>query len=254
VEFRGFVIGEVAAVDIAFDAATTRFVFPVKLRIYRDLAATVRPRSVATQAGATVRPERRFPLEQLLSARSVERGLRAQMRSSNLLTGQRYVAIDFFPALRNPAGVTSPRGTPLPTSLANGAREIPTAPDAFGELQTSLAALVKRLEALPVEQIAGDLRRTLARAEAALGSVDQAMKKVNAELLPEAKTTIEEARRAMQDLRTLSSQSESLPQDIGAALQDVSKAADALRQLADTLERQPESLLRGKRDGAGGTR
>jgi paraquat-inducible protein B len=225
----------VASVDISFDREQGRFVFPVKLAIYRDIAATVPARDAGT---ASQRSEgRRFPMERLLSTRSVERGLRAQLRSANLLTGQRYVAIDFFPEQR----------AAKIAKLDDGAREIPTVPDAFGELQAQVARIAKRLEEVPFEQLAGDLKRTLNKIDGAATSVEKTMGGLSAELVPSARQAIDEARGAIKDVRGLLAEDAPLPQDLRGALQDLSRAADAIRQLADTIERQPESLLRGKR-------
>jgi paraquat-inducible protein B len=232
VEFKGFVIGEVEAVDIVFDERLSRFVFPVRLRIYRDLADTAAPpRGAPAASGAG---NGRFPLEQLLSARAVARGLRAQLRSSSLLTGQRYIAIDFFPELRD-------------EKVAVGANEIPTTRDSFGEVEASISRIVKRLESVPFDQLATDLQRTLANLDRAVNTTEQTMRRFDAELIPSARQVLDDARRAIQDARTLAAQSEPLPQQVGAALRDVGRAADALRDLAETLERQPEALLRGKR-------
>jgi paraquat-inducible protein B len=232
VEFKGFVIGEVAAVDIEFDREISRFVFPVKLRIYRDLAATTGARGVPTGDA------NRFPMEQLLSPRSIERGLRAQLRSSNLLTGQRYVAIDFFPELR---------GEKLAHLAPGGPREIPTARDSFGELEASVSRIVKRLESVPFDKVAADLQRTLASLDRAVNTTEQTMQRFGAELIPSAKAVLDDARRAIEAARALAAQSEPLPQQASSALRDLGRAADALRDLAETIERQPESLLRGKR-------
>lgn len=236
VEFKGFVVGEVAAVDIVFDEKISRFVFPVRMRIYRDLAATTSPRP-----GAASGP--RFPLEQLLAPRAVERGLRAQLRSSSLLTGQRYVAVDFFPELRG-------------EKLAVAPNEIPTARDSFGELEASVSRIVKRLESVPFDQVAADLQRTLASLDRAVNTTEQTIKRFDTELVPsargmldEAQRTIAEARKAIGDVRTLATQAEPVPQQATTALRDLGRAADALRDLAETIERHPESLLRGRRAG-----
>lgn len=231
VEFKGFVIGEVAAVDIVFDESISRFVFPVRLRIYRDLAATAVPRPGTAASGP------RFPLERLLSARAVERGLRAQLRSSNLLTGQRYVAIDFFPELRGEKVVAA-------------ADEIPTTRDSFGELEASVSRIVKRLESVPFDALAADLRRTLASLDRAVNTTDQTLKRLDAELIPSARQVLDDARKAIADARALAAQTEPVPAQASAALRDLGRAADALRDLAETIERQPESLLRGRRGSA----
>lgn len=237
VEFKGFVIGEVASVNIAYDRHARRFVFPVQLRIYRDIAATVTTPDSVRRGTAASTPAGRFPLEELLSPQSVARGLRAQLRTANLLSGQRYVAIDFFPDQRA-AEVGA---------LNGNAREIPTARDSFSELEATIERIAKRLEAVPFEQISAELRQTLQGVESAANSFEKTMQGVNQELLPGMRETLGDTRAAMQDVRALIAQDAPLSQDLRAALQDLSRAADAMRQLAETLERQPESLLRGKR-------
>lgn len=228
VEFKGFVIGEVAGVDIVFDEKISRFVFPVRLRIYRDLAATAMPRS----GDAASAP--RFPLERLLSPEAIARGLRAQLRSSNLLTGQRYVAIDFFPELRD-------------EKITVAANEIPTARDSFGELEASVSRIVKRLESVPFDRVAADLQRTLAGLDRAVETTERAVRRFDAELIPSARQVLDDARAAIADARALAAQTEPVPAQATAALRDLGRAADALRDLAETIERQPESLLRGRR-------
>lgn len=236
VEFKGFVIGEVAALNIRFDRQQGGFSFPVTLHIYRDSAATLTSREAARDAMKSS-DGGRFPIERLLSQRSVERGLRAQLRSANLLTGQRYVAIDIFPEHRGEAIA----------SLAEGQREIPTVRDAFGELQAQVARIAKRLEDVPFEKLAGDLTRTLNSIESVAKSVEMTMGGLSRDVIPGVRQTLDETRRAVQDVRGLLAQDAPLPQDVRGAMQDLSRAADAIRQLADTIERQPESLLRGKR-------
>jgi paraquat-inducible protein B len=241
VEFKGFVIGEVAAVEIEFDPSILRFVFPVKLRIYRDLAARAAAVAAAPAPGASAPGNHnRFPMEQLLSRRSVERGLRAQLRSANLLTGQRYVAIDFFPELR---------GEKLAHlgSLTSGGREIPTTRDSFGELEASVSRIIKKLEAVPFDQVAADLQRTLVSLDRAVNTTEQTVQRFGAELIPSAKAVLDDSRRTIQEVRELAAQGQPLPQQASAALRDLGRAADALRDLAEAIERQPESLLRGRR-------
>ena len=240
VEFKGFVIGEVASLGIRFDREGGGFAFPVKLHIYRDTAATVASREPnnnrRTEDGVGGNGAR-FPIERLLSGRSVERGLRAQLRSANLLTGQRYVAIDFFP---------EHRGEKV-AGLTEGQREIPTVRDAFGELQAQVARIANRLEDVPFEKLAGDLSKALVGIESATKSLESTMGSVQRELVPSARQTLDETRSTIKEVRGLLAQDAPLPQDLRAAMQDLSRAADAIRQLADTLDRQPESLLRGKR-------
>lgn len=239
VEFKGFVIGEVGAVDISYRAGQGDFVFPVKLHIYKDVAPLLNAREAARPAPAEANAtERRFPIERLLSPRSMAKGLRAQLRSANLLTGQRYVAIDMFPHAPQ-------RDVAL--AAAAGERVIPTAPETIGELQAQLARIVTKLEALPIDRIADDLRRTLAKFEGAAGALQGTLDQTTRHTLPGAQQALDELRATLREVRTLLARNAPLPQEIGGAVHDLSRAADAIRELAETIERQPESLLRGKR-------
>ena len=243
IEFKGFVIGEVGAVDISYRAEQGDFVFPVKLHIYKDVAPLLNARESARSAPAEgAATERRFPIERLLSPRSIAKGLRAQLRSANLLTGQRYVAIDMFPHAPQ-------RDVAL--AAAAGARFIPTAPETIGELQAQLARIVTKIEAVPFDRIADDLRRTLGKFEAAAGALQGTLDKTTQQTLPGAQQALDELRATLREVRTLLARNAPLPQEIGGAVHDLSRAADAIRELAETLERQPESLLRGKRGNPG---
>jgi phospholipid/cholesterol/gamma-HCH transport system substrate-binding protein len=73
---------------------------------------------------------------------AVERGLRAQLQTQSLVTGQLYVAFDYFP------------GTPARlTGLDPSVPEIPTVPSVVEQASEQLKRLVARVEALPMEQL-----------------------------------------------------------------------------------------------------
>ncbi len=128
-DFRGIVVGEVKRIDLEFDPATVRYRTAVEVVFYPE-----RMRSRHRD------PERKW--NQLTSAqrmeRFVERGFRGQLRSSNLLTGQLYVAMDFFDK--------EPKAT---IDMSKSPPEIPTVAGSLDELQESIANIVKKLEKIP---------------------------------------------------------------------------------------------------------
>ena len=64
--------------------------------------------------------------------RFVEHGMRAQLRTASLLTGQRFVAVDFFPG--------APR---VKLDPVRQPREIPTVASDSDDLQASLAGVAR---------------------------------------------------------------------------------------------------------------
>src|SRR5262249_32115079 len=89
VEFRGIQIGEVSAIRAQIDLRTFTFAVPVTVRLDpQRLGVNV----VEAGPGEDLNAER----EKLVDA-LVSHGVRAQLRTGNLLTGALYVAFDFFP-------------------------------------------------------------------------------------------------------------------------------------------------------------
>jgi paraquat-inducible protein B len=225
VDFRGLVIGEVTAIGLDIDPATMEIRSPVEIRIYPDRlrARLLRPVSRARDSVESVR-------------RYVDRGLRGQLRSGNLLTGQLYVALDFFP--NAPKITLDPTRTPL---------QIPTVPGAFEELQTTLGNIVSQLERVPFEQIGDDVHRALVRLDPLLQAADKLVKDLGTGIAPELHATLGQARQTLATAEHgLLATDAPVQTDLRETLREVRRATEALRNLSDFLERHPESLIRGK--------
>jgi paraquat-inducible protein B len=188
---------------------------------------------------------------QALMEHLVEKGLRAQLRSGSIVTGQQFVALDLFPGVP-PAKIG--REGPYPS--------IPTMPTQIEELGSKLGQIVTKLDKVPIDQIGNDLRDTLQGAKRITNSPEllETVKSLNAAvkelqlLTAELRTrTTPEATAALQQAqRALAAAEGSLAADspqqyrVKAALDEISGAARALRVLVEFLEAHPESLLRGK--------
>lgn len=233
VEFRGLSIGDVTAIDIENrpDAANPEPRIAVRIRVYPGRLPTL----PSTRRAKPLSERETLDL-------MIRKGFRAQLRNGNLLTGQLYVALDYF--ARAPAAqVDWRRDPPL----------FPTVPGSLDSFQDALAGITDKIARLPLDQVAQDLRATLAAAQAALAHTDALVQQLGGELTPEARATLVDARRALAGLdRTLDSVDHlvqpgaPLSAQAGATLGEVSEAAKSLRALADYLERHPETLLRGK--------
>jgi paraquat-inducible protein B len=228
VDFRGITIGEVKSVTVEFDDATTEFKFPVEIVIYPDrLRSRLRD---GFQITRTAGAERRARFDKF-----VERGLRYQLRSGNLLTGQLYVAGDFFP--------DAPKAT---INWTTNPPVLPTIPGKLEELQSALTALARKLERMPLEGLGSDLRQTLQALNRTLDRADSFVKRLDTEVAPAALTALGDARRTLNTVERTFASDAPLHQDTREALRELARAGRSLRTLADLLERHPESLIRGK--------
>lgn len=223
VDFRGIALGEVTALRVEWDAESRRILMPVEVNIY--------PERLRARAKGDIPPkvttgeEERARFDNM-----VAHGLRAQLRTGNLLTGQLYVALDFFP---NPpkAKVNWDKSPP----------ELPTIPGSLEEIQASLKRIATKLEKIPVEEISSDLRHTIQAANAMITRLDT-------QVTPEAVAALAEARKAIAAAQGMMANDAPLQQDTREAIRELGRTAKAFRTLADYLERHPEALLRGKQE------
>ncbi len=230
VEFRGFIVGEVRSIEMEFDRETRDFRFPVEFALYRD----VLPARIA-------RAEKNgMPLDSDEAYRRAieKRGLRGQLRSGNLLTGAKYLAIDF---IKN-----APPAPPGPARDASGNRIMPTVPGSFDELQETLSNIAKKIEKIPFDQLATELKRSLQQLQTTMKGTDALLKNVNDRIAPEIAATLDEARKTMKTAGDALAADSPLQQDLRGTLMEVNRSAASLRLLTDYLQRHPESLLRGK--------
>jgi len=235
VTFLGIPAGEVTEVGLSYDPATLEVRPRVVIILYADRLLEKLP---SNQQAAVQQLNQDMKKGRAVLQRLVEkRGLRAQLRSANLLTGKRYVALDYF--ANAPASRLDLRREPL---------ELPVVVGTMPDFEAKLASLLAKLDGLPLESIGADLKN-------ALETLDQTMKNVD-KTLPAVQTTLEEARRAIASVDRLATNADTTlvgpnapaQQELRDALQEVTAAARALRVLADSIERHPESLIRGRAD------
>ncbi|HXA35446.1 MAG TPA: MlaD family protein [Steroidobacteraceae bacterium] len=228
VELHGIGVGEVKSVDVEYgpDAASLRF--PVIVDLYpQRIRGRRAPGGRSTTDGAQM-------VSQALIDSLVAHGLRAELKSGNLLTGQKYVELDVHADA--PAEKVWWKEQPA---------VFPTVSNGLDEIQDSVAGIARRLNKVPFDQISYRLLSTLSGLEQTLKSTDQLMRHVDGSVAPQVEATLAEAQAAMKNAKDLLAQDAPLQSDLGATLLQLSRAAKAVTALVDYLERHPESLLRG---------
>ncbi|MEP6723120.1 MAG: MlaD family protein [Variovorax sp.] len=227
VDFRGVVIGEVKSIGVEFDRSEREFRMPVLVQIYPD--------RLRRRAGETA-PESRYTQEQRLQF-LIGKGLRAQLRNGNLLTGQMYVALDFFPKAR-----------PVKVDVSKNPVELPTIPGSLEDLQTQVQEIATKVNKIPFEELGKDMRVSLATLNKTLTGAEQLAKTLNNDVSPEITAALKDVRKTVDSANRTLSEESPLQQDMRQTLQELTRAAGSVRVLTDYLERHPESLLRGKPD------
>ena len=231
VDFRGVVIGDVRAVSLEYDKVAKIYRSPVEINIYPQ---RLRTRNTSTPKETAVQEDGDKIMRKL-----VDNGLRAQLKTGNLLTGMLYVALDFFP--------DAPK---VKTDWSKSPPVLATMPGTLDDLQASLASIARKLDQLPLADISADLRKALATLTNTLASADKLVQRVDTDIAPKATEVLEQVRKTLANVDHVLSDDSNLQQDLHETLREISRAAAAVRALSDTLERNPESLLRGKKEDA----
>ncbi len=253
VEFRGLRIGSVTGVNLEINADENRIRIPVTIEIepqrlsaFNELRASTGEYTVMTEL--------------------VQKGLRAQLQTANLLTGDLFVDLTFA---TNAPPAELDRSGPIPI--------IPSVPATLEALQASATAILNKIANLPLEQLVGSLTETaqglqtiinspgvqdgvrnladtLEKLQATIGRIDSNSGPLLVSLRTAADAAAVALRQAQTSMasvqRTLGSDS-SLATNAESMMQELSRAARSIRVFADYLDRHPEALIRGK-TGQGG--
>jgi len=219
VEYRGMVVGHVADMKLQYDTDKGRARIPVLIEIEPERF------EITGQSGG---PDG-------IMAALVAKGLRAQLKTASLLTGQSFVDLDFHP------------GMPKAAILAGGPHpELPTVPSSLDSLLASLGRVMAKIEKLPVEDVSAELIETMDELRAALEDSRALMRNVDRNVVPRAGNVLDQVKTTLQGVDETLDPNSVMHADLQRLLKEMADAARSLRVLSDYLERQPDALLYGK--------
>jgi paraquat-inducible protein B len=253
VTMHGLVVGHVTNVRLFYD--------PVKDKVLAPVRFDVEPERIL---GVGAKAVFKTPAEAVTAV--VGRGLRASLQSSNLLTGQQAVSLD-FDVNAPPATVTMDgQDFVLPTSEGAG----------FAGLAAAAATLLDKVNTIPFKQIGDNLDGILASANDAAKSpqMQQALTQLSQTLsgakdlvahldngmtpalkqLPDMATNLQ---KTMTNVNKLVSSLDSgygdntiFNRQVERLLMQLNDAVASIRSLVDMLDRHPEALIKGRPVGA----
>jgi len=254
VEFKGIKVGAVKDLRLEFDNRDSSFRIPVLIEIEPE-------RIIERGEG-----EASSPYQTLKTL--VDRGLRAQLQTGSILTGQLFVELDMHP------------DTPIRLVSSNEAfPELPTIPGNLGQMTSSLKNILANLEKMDIEKIGAELLETLKGTnKLAKGASDLINKpellnavndlkeslhafkdilgKLNRHVEPvavnlekaigEGRKTLNSARATMGLIDEVLKSDSPLQFKFIELTEDLAEMARAIRTLVDMLERNPDALIFGK--------
>ncbi len=239
VELQGIQVGQVLDVNLEFDVEKGAFRVPVLIE--------TEPERVRATGKYPEGAEKQKVMDYL-----VAKGLRAQLKTGSLITGQLLVALDMHP-----------EAPPAKINWEGSYPEVPTVPTAMEEITTSLTHLLNKLETLPIEQIGSDLLDAVSGAKRLVNSAElqqsvsalnqtfnQAqlfVTTLNKDVAPELKTAVSNLNSALIQAEKLArSLNSNVSPQADRTLKEFQAAARSIKVWAAYLERNPEALIRGK--------
>ncbi|MDR6294066.1 paraquat-inducible protein B [Inquilinus ginsengisoli] len=251
VEWRGIKVGRVSEVRLQYDAAQNRMRIPVLVELEPQ-----RIEMVGAKPGLG-------PKEYTDQVKAlVGRGLRAQLKNGNLLTGQLIVTLDIFPDTYQQ---TVGEGDRYPI--------LPTVQGQFDSVMRSASAILDKISALPIDQLVDQTNATLKTLQSlaaspeiteslrslagALSSTQQLLGQANTNLGPTLQQLPPLLAAAQQAVRRLGGTLGSdgygadsgFKRDLTRLMGQVEDTLRSIRVLTDYLEQHPEALIRGKTEG-----
>jgi paraquat-inducible protein B len=238
VEFRGIPIGRVA--DISFDyiaeASGDRRI-PVLVEVDPSPMRAEASKGMADSASGFIE-------------RAVARGLRAALKTANLLTGTLYVDFDYYGD-----------AVPAEVEVVGELIAVPTISSGFAQLEAKLSAVLDKLQSLPLDETLGKIGLAAEESATTVAEARAALKEIEA-VAASARQTLEDPdfRELPADLRvTLADLQRSVASmgpdgsiqgDMLRTLDELRASLRSLKSLSTTIDEKPNSLIFG-REGSG---
>ena len=246
VEFRGIKVGSVVDIRMEFDRNEMAFRIPVLIEL---------------EPGRIEVVGQRFNDPRQAMQALIDMGMRAQLETGSLLTGQLFVGLVLQPDKPVRLVGADPRYP-----------EMPTIPSTMEAITASVTGVLDRIAALPLEDLVADLRttveganklvsspkalQTLDNLSGALAKAESLMQTLDTEVGPlvsSLRTASDAAGEAMLQARAtlasaedLTGEQSQLRHDLSTLFDELTRAARSFRVLADYLETHPDALIRGK--------
>lgn len=248
VEFQGVPVGQVENIDIRLDKKSQQLKVPVLVSIQPQQFDESLTPNTADMA-----------MRQL-----VDRGLRAKLDTSSLLTGQKVITLTMEKSPKSADIVKIGGYSEFPT-ISAALDDLPAmAADVMSSLQETLDGVKRIVNSGKLDKTIDSANSMLKEVEKAVKEAQKVIKQVDQQTLPGVTKNLErvtgnvdqvsqEFNRSLQQLQgsleqidRLTARNSPTQYQLDEMMEEVTNAARSVRTLSETLERKPNSLLRGK--------
>ena len=238
VEISGIQVGEVVSVKLQFDQSKLDFRIPVVIVLEPerlDVLVTGTGEVVTgMEMGDTIEEENTYDLDSR-ARQLIKKGLRGQLKTGNLLTGQLYVDIDFYP-----------EAPPAELEVVDGHMVFPTIPAPLEQIVQRVDNILKKVEQVPFGKIGKELQVTMAELATTLKEVKGISGKVNEETIPKVNASLDQLQESLKGIESTLGPDSALNYNTRQVTSELALAIRSIRSLLEYLERDPQALILGK--------
>ena len=238
VEISGIQVGEVVSVKLQFDQSKLDFRIPVVIVLEPerlDVLVTGTGEVVTgKEMGDTIEEENTYDLDSR-ARQLIKKGLRGQLKTGNLLTGQLYVDIDFYP-----------EAPPAELEVVDGHMVFPTIPAPLEQIVQRVDNILKKVEQVPFGKIGKELQVTMAELATTLKEVKGISGKVNEETIPKVNASLDQLQESLKGIESTLGPDSALNYNTRQVTSELALAIRSIRSLLEYLERDPQALILGK--------
>ncbi|MGK2905814.1 MAG: intermembrane transport protein PqiB [Desulfuromonadales bacterium] len=165
----------------------------------------------------------------------IDKGLRAQLKTGNLLTGQLYVDLDFYK-----------KAAPVKIETVNGYMVFPTVPAPLEKIVQRVENILEQFEKVPFEKIGNELRESIAALTSTVEEIKAMSGNVNSETLPRVNKALDDLQETLNGLDSTLGADSALNYNARMITDELSVTIRSIRSLLNYLERDPQALIFGK--------
>jgi len=240
VEIKGIKIGEVVKVELQFDPRRLDFQVPVLVALESE-----RLRSLLTAEWASssvsdlppVLPSAQHRTEDVTGRLQhlIEKGYRAQLKPGNLLTGQLYIDLAYYPD-----------AAPVELVTTGDYPVIPTLSAPLEQVAQRVDNILKKVETIAFDDIGQELQISITELTDVLKQLKKTANLVNREMIPAVDASLEQLQKTLNGIDTSFGPDSGLSYNAGTAASELTMTLRSLRTLLDNLERDPQALIFGR--------
>lgn len=238
VEYRGIRIGTVKQVPFVLSGKTSVTTMKIPVLVNIELE---RIDHLASSPETAIQLEQSF-LDPFKS------GLRATLKTANILSGSLYIDIDFYPDDKEHSS------WPDTTKKYYGYDVFPTTEGGFVLLEHQVEHILTKLEELPIDKTIDYLNQSLIRLDGAGQQLQKTLQDIDGLLTQkETQQLPQTVHRTLIDLRSILkgfSPGSSSYAEIAQVLSRINQALEQLDPLLQTLNKQPDALIFGTKEAA----